>query len=158
MKVYSNKLDWSDFDQIATSLDMKLWDADTGPIKSRGRFAGKREVRFLLRPTADTYRSAKPDTYCKAGVRRIWAVSWAGHYVFMRAVLEADHGAGIVTSRATYIGLRDFDVFAWRTGEDNIGSLAEPLTYNSMLAQAPDHAGWSDEEDLIAQARAVLVH
>jgi hypothetical protein len=146
MKVYSAKLDWQDYESIAQSMGVTLYDSRHLGERTRGKYAGKVGVSFLLRPVTDDYRSAKIDPYVKTGVRRIWAVSWAGHYVFMRALLERDPEAAIVTGTAKYDGLAGFDNWAYMTGAMNVGSMVSPQEYRD--AQATDHVHWETEDDL----------
>jgi hypothetical protein len=155
MHIYSSKLEWQDFESIAQAMGVELYNPTHHGESSRGKFAGQAHVSFLLRPRTDLYRAAKVDPYCKAGVRRVWAVSWAGHYVFMRAVLDADPEATIRTSFATYHGSLDFAASAFATGSRNVGPMMEPEQYRN--AQAPRHAVWHDETDLVAFAGNVAV-
>lgn len=139
--------------RIARQMGLQLHEYDDIRQPSRGKFAGhERAVKLLLRPRtgeadAELYRSARHG-------RRLWAASWAGHYVFMRAVLEIDEGAIIHTSHATYHGLEDFDSLAIDTASKNVGSMVAPLAYRD--AQAPGHADWQWEDDLANLALAIV--
>lgn len=153
MRIYST-LDRHELERIAARMDCQLYEYDDIRQPSRGRFAGHAHAaKCLLRPLGDTFRLAREDDYCKAGVRRVWAVSWAGHYVFMRAIFERDPEAVIVTAMAEWRGLEDFENRAWGTAHRNIGSMMAPQSYRD--AQAPDHAPWGGLEDLRDRARVL---
>jgi hypothetical protein len=156
MKVYSDTLTRDRLARIAEGMGVRLYEYSEGPTRSRGKFAGKAEHKFLLRPVTDEFRSAKRDAYCKAGVRRIWAVSWAGHYVFMRALLDIDPDASIVTSVSQYHGSLDFAASAFATRRRNVGSMMEPQSYGD--AQSIAHVPWESEDDLCDLARRVGCH
>lgn len=154
MKVYSDKLTMQDLDSIADDMGIMIYDAnESATPRVRGKFKGKCELGFLLRPVTDDYRRARNDPYTKSGIRRIWAVSWAGHYVFMRAVFNVDPQASIVTSVQEYHGEDDFSRLAFGTGERNVGSLAAPQSFEEQ--QDKGHVEWFTEANLIQLASTV---
>lgn len=138
---------------IARQMGLQLHEWDNVRQPTRGKFAGhEAAVKLLLRPRAgeedaDLYRASRHG-------RRLWAASWAGHYVFMRAVLEIDPDAVIHTSHATYHGLEGFDSYAIYTASRNVGSMVHPVSYRE--AQAPGHVDWDWEEDLASRALMIV--
>lgn len=131
---------------IARQMGLMLHEWDDIRQPSRGRFAGHESAaKLLLRPRtgspdAELFRSGRHDG------RRIWAASWAGHYVFMRAVFTIDPDAIIHTSHAEYRGIGDFLAKAPGTAWRNVGSMIQPQSYRD--AEAPGHIYWGDVEDL----------
>jgi hypothetical protein len=143
-------------EEIAKRMGIELYNYDTVDVPKK--YAAEHRVghKFVLRP----YNSERfqrggtgiPGTMSK---NKIWAVSWAGHYVFMRAVLVLDNQAviktaiGIVTGDpkpCVYRGLEEFDICASITGEQNVGSNFRPEDYQD--SQAKGHVEWDDEDDL----------
>jgi hypothetical protein len=147
MKIYSNTITKRQLEDIAEALDMTLHNADSDFYGPRSR-----RIALTLRPTADTYR-AKSFNFGSEKGRRIWAVSWAGHYVFMRALLDLDPTAKITSGWATYDGLIDFLAEAPETGYRNVGSIAYPL-YACDAAVNP--IDLSDDEGYEALEAAAL--
>jgi hypothetical protein len=119
-----------DLHRLAWELDVTLYQATVGTIRSRGKFAGKREFSFLLRPgKTDRFRLIRDDSYTKSGRRRIWAVCWHGHWHFMRRVFALDPSATFKTAIDTWAGLDDFLARAEHSGQRNIGSIMYPSQY-----------------------------
>jgi hypothetical protein len=119
-------------------------------LRVRGKHAGKRCYKFVLRPLREggdlrnDYR--KNSDYHPNGV---FAASWAGHYVFMRAVLDMDNSAVFKTSRWEWTYL-SFRTEAYISGYTNVGSMFRPMDYRD--AQPVDHVHWYGEDDLIELA------
>ena len=90
---------------------------DGTPIKTG------RGLRFTLLPQGKRYQ--------RRGFtgRRINALCWHGHYAFMAALFERVPSARIVSAMVRYDGKDEFEAFADRTGDRNIGSEREPLLY-----------------------------
>ena len=90
---------------------------DGTPIKTG------RGLRFTLLPQGKRYQ--------RRGFtgRRINALCWHGHYAFMAALFERVPSARIVSAMVRYDGKDEFEAFADRTGDRNIGSEREPLAY-----------------------------
>ena len=82
-----------------------------------------RGLRFTLLPQGKRYQ--------RRGFtgRRINAVCWHGHYAFMAALFERVPKTRLVSAAARYENKEDFDTFADRTGDRNIGSEYRPLAY-----------------------------
>ena len=110
--------------RIADRMDCELYNSGTYDMETVISRPYRIKLQFTLRPKSgsDTYRSYDP-----ISGRRIWAVDWQGHYVFMRAVLEIDPSARITTSRANYQGRDDFLDRAINTSFDNVGSQMYPV-------------------------------
>lgn len=88
--------------RIAKAMNCELYNSGTYDMETVQR-SGKRMLKFTLRPLSgmNTYRS-KSLGYGYSKERKIWAVDWQGHYVFMRAVFYLDPNARITTRRADY--------------------------------------------------------
>lgn len=138
MYLYSNTLTESDLDAIADDMGIRV---------ERGEFFGarRRRISFVLRPGYDSRRERFRAT--RSG-RRINAVSWSGHYVFMRALFTLDPSAEIRSSVARYVGALDFAASAFATGSRNVGSQWSPE--DMRYAEGVEHVVWSDESDLAA--------
>lgn len=145
MRIYCTTAADRELSGIARQMGLMLHEYDDVRQPSRGRFAGHESaVKLLLRPRtgdpdAELFRSGRHG-------RRIWAASWAGHYVFMRAVFTIDPDAIIHTSHAEYRGIRDFLAKAPDTAQRNVGSIVNPQWYDE--AQAPGHILWYSLDDL----------
>ena len=149
MQLFSSKLSRDNLDSIADAMGIQVYNYRDGERRNRGKYAGKVCHRFTLRPSSffhDTSENFKRP--------RAWAVSWAGHYVFMKAIYLLDPdaviktGLGIVTGMGNmqYQGAIDFAVYANMTAHHNIGSMIEPIEYKD--SQHRDHVPWNDEQDL----------
>ena len=114
---------------IADSMGIELYQFDTEPTTSRGKYANRNRYRFLLRPLTDQYRLVREDAYTKSGYRRVWAVSWRGHRDFMRAVFALDPNATFRTAIDTWRDSEDFENRHENSGERNIGSMMAPQAY-----------------------------
>lgn len=146
MRIYCTKEADNAMLRVARQMGLQLYEYDDEIRQpARGRFAGHESaVKLLLRPRtgevdAELFRLGRDG-------RRVWAASWAGHYVFMRAILAIDAAAIIVTSVAEYRGLDGFTLHANRTGDRNIGSMVRPQAYAD--AEAPGHVLWYDLAEL----------
>lgn len=114
MKFYST-LTLEDCTSIARDLGLVLYSTADFGIRVRGKYAGKRALAFLLRPSRDMdddYRS-----YGQGG-RRIHAVNWYGHRDFMRQLFDRDPDATLDSALARYHGREQFDALHGLTGED----------------------------------------
>ena len=91
---------------------------DGTPIRSG------RGLRFTLLPPQDK-------RYQRRGRGGQWinALCWHGHYAFMAALFERVPTASLVTTMVRYDGKAAFDAFAERTGDRNIGSRVQPMSY-----------------------------
>lgn len=163
MKVYSSTIRQDDLAAIADAMGIEVYNYD--PAQSftprvRGKFKGKVCHSFVLRPKYGE------DAWRKSGFngRRTWAVSWAGHYVFMRAVFAMDEDA-IITSGAEkgyatgserrnrahwgmeYRGVGDFIERAPQTGEANKGSEYAPEQY--VKQEVENHFQWDSDIDVL---------
>lgn len=121
MHIYSETLTRSDLDEIAAHMGIELYNADAEFSGSR-----RRRIRLTLRPV----RGAAGEQWrlVRHG-RRVWAVSWDGHYVFMRALLERDPNAEIKSSLDHWRGRDDFVNRAPESGYRNVGSQMFPEFY-----------------------------
>lgn len=131
MLLYSDIIMDAQLDDIAEDMGITLHD--------RHHFHGARarRTKFLLRPgVSDNYRLVRETPYTKSGTRRVWAISWRGHYMFMDAVFALDPNAKIKTALATYNGFVDFLNKAPATGFTNIGSQMYPQNYRDAEASA----------------------
>jgi hypothetical protein len=128
MQLYT-QLDRHVIDSIAEGLGIETHDMRENGWRTRGKFAGRQELRFVLKPQAgsDTYRLVRESFGGKP--RRCWAVDWHGHWAFMEEVFRLDPDATIKTAIATYEGLEGFYATAPATGARNIGSMMQPLAY-----------------------------
>lgn len=127
-------------ERVADSLGITLYEVREGEIRSRGKYAGKREIRFMLRPLSgsDNFRLIRETPYTASGQRRVWAVCWHGHWHFMHDVFKLDPSATFVTAVDTWAGLEDFLARAEDSAYRNIGSMAYPSTYGESC----DCSGW----------------
>lgn len=135
MKIYT-VLPLSELEAIADDMGITLYDVREDGQRVRGRHAGKFAYKFLLRPVTDKYRLVRSDPYTKSGYRKVWAVSWHGHWDFMVKVFKADPDAFIQTALAKYDGREGFYREAPATGNRNIGSQADPEMYRNACAEA----------------------
>jgi hypothetical protein len=127
----------ADLERIASSMSIDLYEFDSEPPVSRGKYADRNRYRFLLRPIGETYRLVREDPYTKNGYRRVWAVSWRGHRDFMRAVYALDPNATFRTAIDTWRDSDDFENRHAASGERNIGSMVAPQSYRDAEL-APD--------------------
>lgn len=163
MKLYTKHLTESDLIPLAHAMGLTFGQSSySGPqidddgLRVKGRFTGKRCYKFVLRPMYE--RGELRNDYRRNSQHHpngTFAASWAGHYVFMRAVLDMDNSAVIISGRDvaaewTYLS---FAREAWESGGTNVGSMMNPYWY--MEAQSPDHVAWEDEADLIELATCV---
>lgn len=118
----NTKLSDSQLDAIVDAMGCELIGDKTGCI---------------LRPMTgrDDYRSA--NSYG----RRLWACSWAGHYVFMRAVFHLDPAAKIRSAIVRYDGLDDFN-------ENALATRGKGFQAQAKGAEAPDHVLYNTLDDL----------
>lgn len=104
MKAYG--ITRTELEAIATDLGITL--IEVGDVSGT-----KRDPRpgtsFMLRPLTDTYRKFSRDG------RRIWAVTWQGHYDFMDRLFFAAPDAKLTSTLATYNGREDFHAKARAT-------------------------------------------
>jgi len=108
---------WSglDLENAADTVGVQLYNVRT---KGKG-------VAFVLRPLDGSEQWRRRSN---TG-RRIWAVCWHGHRAFMR-VLFALNGEGVIIStHARYDGRRDFEQSHSWTGDKNIGSHFNPMSF-----------------------------
>ena len=118
-----------DLRRIASSMEIELYQFDSEPPVSRGKYADRNRYRFLLRPLSDHYRLIREDAYTRSGYRRVWAVSWRGHRDFMRAVYALDQWATFRTAIDTWTDVYDFEGRHEASGDRNIGSMIHPQSY-----------------------------
>lgn len=155
MKLYTT-LHADELQKIERTMGIDLYQFDFEGERIRGKYRGKLVYNFLLRPKAghERWRAGRYNPWRKVpGIKRIWAISWAGHYVFMRAVMLLDPDAVFKTAITTWAGADDFDNRAFDTRHINTGSIAFP--WPAEDAEAPDHIEWADENDLRTLAREV---
>jgi len=122
---------------IASAMDIELYEFDSEPPVSRGKYADRNRFKFLLRPIGETYRLIREDSYTRSGYRRVWAVSWRGHRDFMRAVYALDPNATFRTAIDTWRDSEDFENRHEASGFRNIGSMISPQSYRDAEL-APD--------------------
>lgn len=144
MKLYTDRLDLPDLERIASDMGITLYGAEDRGVKARGKNKGKRELSFLLRPLTDDWRMFRLRDDGE-GMKRVWAVSWPGHYEFMRrlfgvnmvgpSLLRTDPNARLVSAIAEYDGREEFLRKAPATGAKNIGSMVNPLLYREAVAE-----------------------
>lgn len=126
MQLFSH-LTVDDLEGIAQDIGIKIYNVRDGGTRSRGKFASRNAVAFILKPQDDTYRLVREGFGGRP--RRCWAVDWHGHYAFMERVFDRDPGATIKSAIATYAGREQFYAIAPLTGARNIGSMMQPLAY-----------------------------
>lgn len=128
MFIYSDTITRADLDAIATHLGMVLYNADKDFSGARAR-----RISTTIRPAhaidhpLDIFRA-------KRHGRRIWAISWAGHYAFMSAVFALDPDARIKSALDHWRGQQDFHERAPDSGTRNVGSIAAPVAYSAAEA------------------------
>src|SRR5215216_3253449 len=125
MQLYT-QLDRRDIEIIAERLGIETYDMRENGWRERGKFAGRQELRFVLKPQtgSDVYRLVRESF--GGNPRRCWAVDWHGHWAFMEAVFQVDPDATFKTAIATYEGREGFYANAPATGSRNIGSWMQP--------------------------------
>jgi len=107
MIVYSDKLTRANVERIADALGLELHNADAD-------FSGARRRRFstTLRPIhgarGESMRAVRHG-------RRLWEVSWDGHYAFIPALMEIDPSAEVKSAIAHWRGVDDFEDRAQET-------------------------------------------
>ena len=134
MKLFSECIVLTELHDLATSLGMELYEFDYLPgeqPRTRGKYVGHNAYKFTLRPLHNEQgdKVRKYTLSFEGKARKVWAVSWQGHYDFMNGLFNLDPNAVLVTSLATYDGLGGFLEKADRTGDLNIGSIMQPLAY-----------------------------
>lgn len=159
MKLFTNKITKDELYALGDAMGIEVGQGfgsieDDG-VRVKGKYEGKHCYRFVLRPARERgelrndYR--KNSGYHSNGV---YAVSWAGHYVFMRAVFELDPEATIKSAVSEWRNRNDFAGRAYASQDRNVGSMMYPVAYGD--AQVTDHVDWYDEADLISLAHAAL--
>jgi len=142
-------------ESIADAMEIRLYNFREQGMRTRGKNKGKFLHEFILRPHISRQwtrgGNGRPANMNK---NRLWAISWAGHYVFMRALLNLDPDAVIKSAMNQFHGFHDFDASAYRTGSRNIGSMIAPQEY--WDSEFSEHIEWHDEEDLIRLTKDVL--
>ena len=140
MKLFSTTLDVNDLTEIGDSLGIDLHEVTDEGVRQRGKNKGHRCIRFTLRPqkNAEGEKRRLVRLSYEGKTRRVWAVSWQGHYDFMERLFTNDPMARLETSIATYDGMVGFKLEAPLTTDKNIGSIMQPLYYGDA-----DHAGLS---------------
>lgn len=118
MQLYSSTITREQLDQLADALGLQLYNADDDFSGARRRRI-KLTIRPLHGPRGESMRATRHG-------RRLWAVSWDGHYAFMRAALALDGAAEFKTALAHWRGLEDFEDRAPMSGNLNVGSHFEP--------------------------------
>jgi len=82
-------------------------------------------IHFTLRVASSKDDGAK----VSASGRRSVALCWHGHRDVMQAIFDAHPDAILVTAMARYEGAEGFDDTYPATGDQNIGSMMQPLSY-----------------------------
>lgn len=152
MHIYSNTLTRDDLLAVADEVPVKLY----GPnLSTLGDFHGTRARRISvsLRPVTDgeRWRKVKVDQFT-GRERRIYAVSWHGHYVFMRALLELDPNMRMKSAVWKFAGRDDFDSRVWSTAFINWGSQFMPQYAYEMTNDPMDNHELAREAGRIAIA------
>jgi hypothetical protein len=132
VQLFSDTLTREWLEATAGLMGLQLHEFDELEPHKRGAQKGKRRFKFLLRPISghpegEKRRLVRESFYGRP--RRVWAVSWQGHWDFMVACFRMDESAQIRTSLATYDGMHGFYQNAPATGDRNIGSMMMPLAY-----------------------------
>lgn len=150
------KMSRPQLEMVADRMGIQLYNYDKADVPRKYRAEGRIGHKFVLRPNGrEAYQRGGNGRRGHMQKNRVWAVSWAGHYVFMRATLLLDNDAvyktaiGIVTGDVKptiYAGLNEFDIVASITGESDIGSQMDPMPYQE--SQAAGHVEWDTENDL----------
>src|SRR5262245_28968772 len=74
----------AEVENSASGMGIALYEASDEGVRTRGKNAGRRLLKFLLRPAApDRFRKVNYDLFGSGRRRKAWAVCWHGHYVFM---------------------------------------------------------------------------
>jgi hypothetical protein len=73
--------------------------------------------------------------YGRVGQRRVHALCWHGFRDVFFEIFKLNPNAVIITAQARYDGLEDFREKYPRTGNKNIGSMIEPVRYNTETAK-----------------------
>jgi len=154
MRIYTT-LTKDNIDSIADAMEIQAYNFREHGMRVRGRNKGRYLHEFILRPHISLKWSRGGNGIPgNAGKNRLWAISWAGHYVFMRALLNMDPSAVIKSAMNQFHGFHDFDASAFQTGRRDIGSMVAPQEYQD--SQFEEHIEWHDEEDLIRLTKDVL--
>lgn len=130
---------------IAIDLRQSGNSGDNG-IAQRGRYKGRRRLRFHLRPI--TGGPKVPGTKSKRwqkvvdnpfgggmgarndGRRNVHAICWHGFWEFMMRVFDYDPDATFITAIDRWDGLDDFLARAQQSGTRNVGSIMYPAYAN----------------------------
>jgi hypothetical protein len=139
MKLYTEHLTLEDLRQIGAPMGIRLENATEGMLRrQRGKFAGKYEHSFVLRPdgsqASEYYRLVRDNPYSPSGKRRVHAISWQGHWDFMVQLFNKDPDAVLVSAIGRYEGREGFYRDAPATGDRNIGSVVHPQSYRNAIA------------------------
>lgn len=123
----------SEVEHIAHEMGLQLYNVREYGEMKRGAWKGRNRFAFVLRPQhnnqGERWRLVKSDPYSPKGTRRIWAISWAGHFEFMAQVYDLDECAHFKSALSEYFDKEHFFRTAPSTGSRNIGSMVCPLSY-----------------------------
>lgn len=103
-----------DLQSVATDTGVRLYEVD-----ERGK-----AVKFTLRPEGETYRLINA-----VSGRRINAVCFHGHYLFMKKLFDRCPDARIKSTMADYRGWEEFRDKAGHAAYRNVGSQRFPVLY-----------------------------
>ena len=139
MKLFTHNLTVRDLENFAEEMGIQIYNVTDEGVRERGKYKDMRVIRFVLRPlhnSDDTYRLIRDNPYAKSGSgkRRVWAISWQGHWDFMVKVFNHDPFARIESAIATYDGEMGFYQNAPETAYRNIGSMMYPQYYGEACA------------------------
>lgn len=109
--------------EIAAQLGFKLQD-----INKIGRF-----IKFVIR-MENTSKKSPNARYRKLGFsgRRTSAICFHGHWKFFEQIFRHNPRALIVTSKHRWTSLDQLNNEAWEVGEQQVGSVFNPQTYDSQ--------------------------
>jgi hypothetical protein len=104
MIINSQTLSRANLDDIAADLGMQLVNARSNGVLLRPGYGETMDESFRVRGPGD---------------RRVFAVTWSGHYAFMSAVFERDPCASIKSTLAHWRSAEDFYARAPMQQPDN---------------------------------------
>lgn len=150
MQLFALDVSERELDHIAEAMGIQVYNyRSDGRRRVRGKFKDLVKHEFTLRPAGSL--NENHNDYRRPAM---WAVSWAGHYVFMRVLLRLNPNAVIKSAMNEFHGFHDFDASAFATGRKNIGSMVQPMEY--WDSQHREHIDWHTEADLMLLADQVL--
>src|ERR1700738_1255430 len=88
--------------------------------------------RFRLMPNGPRFKRLGFTRTTRGNRRHIGAVCWHGYRDFMLDVFKGAPEAVMVTAMARYEGIEDFERKFEYTGDQNVGSMMDPVAYRDL--------------------------